>query len=381
MPTRRRFQLRVPKDISGYGSFKAAEVYKISATEEAALVAIFEGFVADGDADDLDAVIDPDNAGALAGVTSLNGGPLAGLRNRIINGRFDVWQRGASDFPDRWAVASSAGTAPTLSRQNHAAGQTDVPDGGPHYMRWVATGTSSGTPAIGYRIEDVRTLAGQPAVLSFYARAEAARTVSFRPVQSFGAGGSGGVFGTTYTFDLTTSWQRFEISVSAPSVTGKTIGDGSYLEWRLQGVSGATDQRIDLDLFQLEAGGVATPFEQRPVALELALCQRYFERIKAEQLLTRFADAYALNSNRARAALFYSPKRTAPTITYSAAAHFAVSTRLSTDAVTDVLATDSIGIFSASSLLATASTLTAGDAGNLIANNTTSAYIDISAEL
>lgn len=30
--------------------------------------------------------------------------------------------------------------------------------------------------------------------------------------------------------------------------------------------------------WQLEEGSVATPFEHRPIGLELALCRRYFER-------------------------------------------------------------------------------------------------------
>ena len=32
---------------------------------------------------------------------------------------------------------------------------------------------------------------------------------------------------------------------------------------------------------QLERGSVATPFEQRPIGLELSLCQRYYESVMA----------------------------------------------------------------------------------------------------
>ena len=58
-------------------------------------------------------------------ITSINNGPLAGMRNAIINGNFDIWQRGtsfaspsdAAYTADRWEVGfDNTGATRTLSQ-------------------------------------------------------------------------------------------------------------------------------------------------------------------------------------------------------------------------------------------------------------------------
>lgn len=43
--------------------------------------------------------ITEDGSGGLSSVASINSGPLAGFRNAIINGNFDIWQRGRVSLP------------------------------------------------------------------------------------------------------------------------------------------------------------------------------------------------------------------------------------------------------------------------------------------
>jgi hypothetical protein len=92
-------------------------------------------------------------------------------------------------------------------------------------------------------------------------------------------------------FALTTSWQKFTATVAVPSISGKTIGtDGNdHLRCRFWFDAGdsfdsSTDSlgqqsgTFDIAQVQLEAGEVATPFEQRDIGgVELALCQRYYQ--------------------------------------------------------------------------------------------------------
>src|SRR5210317_2024163 len=70
-----------------------------------------------------------------------------GIKNRIINGNFDIWQRGTSFSvtastniytADRWRFVG-AGFTGTLTRQNFTAGQTDVPNNPDYFARWDVT--------------------------------------------------------------------------------------------------------------------------------------------------------------------------------------------------------------------------------------------------
>ena len=214
---------------------------------------------------------------------SLNGGPLAGFRNRVINGAFDVWQRGTSGFTtagkcaDMWNISwDGTGGSRSISRQTHAAGEEI--EGKFQYLRWsqAAYGTATWN-SLENLIEYVRTLNGKTFTLSFWAKADAARTVNFFVRQLFGTGGSTNVDSNSTAFNLTTGWQKFTYTGTMPSVSGKTIGADSKLG--LIFLMPATTFTIDITNVQLEEGSLATPFEWRPYSVELSLCQRYLHSL------------------------------------------------------------------------------------------------------
>lgn len=223
-------------------------------------------------------------------------------RNAIINGNFDIWQRGTSlgaasslrHLADRW-LTNAVGTTVAPSQQAFTLGQTDVP-GEPEFFHRVAVVTSAGAGNYGLMaqtIEDVRTFAGQTATLSFYAKADAAHDLSVEFAQSFGTGGGPSATVTTIgvtKVSLTTSWQKFTVTTSVPSITGKTLGSdnndhllvnlwldaGSDFDART-GTLGQASGTIDIAQAQLEAGSVATPFERKAPGRELRDCMRYYE--------------------------------------------------------------------------------------------------------
>jgi hypothetical protein len=237
-------------------------------------------------------------------ITSINNGPLAGFRNAIINGNFDIWQRGTSFTAgfaaDRWLMAVG-GSSQTTSRQSFVLGQTDVPGEPMFFCRNVVSSVAgaANSARIIQRVEGARTFAGQQITASFWAKADATKSISFELGQDFGSGGSpsAGVPGAIVSkVSLTTQWQKFVVTGALPSISGKTLGlDGnSFVNMTFWFDAGSdfnarTDSlghqsgTFDIAQVQVEAGPVATPFERRPIGTELALCQRYFQILPAMQ--------------------------------------------------------------------------------------------------
>ena len=88
--------------------------------------------------------------------------------------------------------------------------------------------------------------------------------------------------------------------------------------------------------WQLEEGSIATPFEVRPIGLELALCQRYYETG------TVYGWGYSNHSGSVRAGFnpFKVQKRTTPTISISSQIYQGCSSISTDDATIDSAAFD-----------------------------------------
>jgi len=232
-------------------------------------------------------------------ITDTGGNSLLGRKNAIINGNFDVWQRGTSQTADgygsadRWRTVSTTSTF-TASQQAFTVGQTDVPYNPKYYYRnVVTTGTTAGSRVnFDHRIEGVEKFAGETITVSFYAKADASKNIAVEFIQYFGTGGSPSTLITgieVTTVALTTSWAKYTVTVDIPSITGKTLGtDGNdsfrVVIWLDAGSDynartnslGNQSGTFEFAQVQLEAGSVATPFERRSYGEELALCQRYY---------------------------------------------------------------------------------------------------------
>jgi hypothetical protein len=227
------------------------------------------------------------------GTINITAAPYAAGKNKIINGDFGIWQRGTSfsgiaqrvHYADRWTSNWTAGGATnTFSRQTFTPGTAPVAGyEGTFFARAAATSGSASTQ-IGQdqRIEDVRTFAGQTVTLSYWAKADSARTLSYYLSQNFGSGGSTEVSISVSTQAITTSWARYSVTFALPSIAGKTIGTSSYVNTVMLLAPGQASGSPQLDLWgvQLEAGSTATAFQTASGTIggELALCQRYYTK-------------------------------------------------------------------------------------------------------
>jgi len=219
-------------------------------------------------------------------------------KNKIINGDFSVNQRnftsttslsGTYTF-DRWKTEGN-GSSVTYSAQTFTPGTAPVAGyEGINFLRIVTASQSSSTnyALIDQPIEDVRTFAGQTITLSFWAKAASGTPkIGTSLVQNFGSGGSGIVVTKSGDVTISTSWARYSVTATIPSISGKTIGAGSFIRNLLWVSSGSTytsytdigiqNNTFDIWGVQLEAGSITTPFETATGTIqgELAACRRY----------------------------------------------------------------------------------------------------------
>ena len=235
-------------------------------------------------------------------------------RNRIINGQFDIWQRGTSFSgptgftgggsvflsADRWNSSARGGapavpigdvTVNQIDQITFDPGQPDVPDNPTFYLQRQVVIVGGGTDdasILGVFIEDVRTFNGQKATLSFWAKGNIPGDLAVNFVQRFGVGGSSGVLSSEQFFSVTSTWRKYVLVFDVPSIAGKTIGTSDHLQIRFYSHAGNAVFTSGLPVdytgefcitnVQFELGDTASDFEDRFVADELALCQRYFAK-------------------------------------------------------------------------------------------------------
>ena len=242
----------------------------------------------------------PSNTGVAAQLSSINSGPLAGFRNAIINGNFDIWQEGPGPFTgsfqygaDQWG-SFNIGSTYSATRQPFTLGQTAVPGEPEFFCRTVVTSVAGANnySVLVQRLEDVRTFAGQQVTVGFWAKVDSTKNIAVELFQNFGTGGSPSAevtaIGVTKV-TIGTSWQKVTVTATLPSISGKTLGtdNNDYLAFQIwfdagsnfnsrTATLGQQSGTFDIAQVQIEPGPVATPFERRPIGVELALCQRYF---------------------------------------------------------------------------------------------------------
>ena len=215
-------------------------------------------------------------------------------KNHLINGNFDIWQRGLSGQvgnlsgaaqslygPDRWLVYLPEYSTALWEQLTFRPG-TGFNEGRSG-LRVSRSGSSDGMN-ICQRIEGVETCSGKRVTVSFHMRSSINHICGVILRQSFGVGGSDAGAGVGTQVSVTTTFKKYVVTLDVPSTSGKTRAPaGDYLEL-VFGSLGKGAYSLDLASVQVERGIVATDFELRPLAYELMLCQRYYEKTFSQNI-------------------------------------------------------------------------------------------------
>lgn len=328
---------------------------------------------------------------------------LTGRGNAVINGGFDVWQRGTSFAPppavytantaDRWnSFRGGFATGFTVSRQS--ASLT-----GFQYCARVqrdSGNTSTAQITFNQTLESVNSIpfAGQAVTLSFYARAGANYSASGGAFtmgvssgtgtdQNVQSGFTGNTVVLTASATLTTSWQRFS---ATGTVSSSATQLGLASSFTPVGTAGAADY-FEITGVQLEAGAVATPFRRNAdsIQAELAACQRYFQNYTVESIFGAFpvVNAGATNSTTILATFVASvPFRVKPHTLVVSTNTRAVNLQ---DNATYVITSASLSTAWESKIAPNVSFITSGLTANSLyrigANGDVNAFMSLNAEL
>ena len=250
-------------------------------------------------------------------VTTAAANVTSGFRNKIINGDMRIDQRNSAatavttnDYSaDLWY--NENGCNAVLSAQQ----STDVPTGQGFFSSLKVTSTT-GDASIGagqfavitQHIEGSNSAAlaygsanAKQIVVSFWVKATVTGTYSLTLYNN----GATRILPTAYTVSVSNTWEKKTVVIAGDTsgtwltTTGRGVSVNFYTAlgstylgtsgvWNGSNIYGATGQAnawasnnnvFAITGVQLEEGGVATPFEYRPIGVELALCQRYYYRV------------------------------------------------------------------------------------------------------
>jgi hypothetical protein len=361
------------------------------------------------------------NARELAELSGSYGtGGFVGMKNRIINGAMVIDQRnaGASVTPaigvatyivDRWNTYQTQ-TSKFTVQQN--AGSVTPPVG---YVNYLGITSSSAYPVISTDTFSVQQFieGNNIADLAWGTANAKTVTLSFQVYSSL-AGTFGGALSNsavsrsypfTYSIPVANTWTTISVTIAGDTsgtwLTTNGVGirvyfglgvgttqsgtAGAWASAQYQSATGATSvvgtngATFYITGVQLEKGSTATSFDYRPYGNELALCQRYYYRLKAGSSYANagVGRAYATTNGQAVVAMPVS-MRAAPTGGYSALTDWNAA---GSGSITAMSPAAQYSLDYRQMTIDITNTFSSGQSVILNANNTTNAWIDWSAEL
>lgn len=244
-------------------------------------------------------------------------------RQELINGNFDIWQRGtlllysapsAAFLADRWGFYANAngGTLPTITLSKQSLTSGELPNSS-NYIRlnFNGDGIGFGTAAGGGLYQTIengtRKLCGtgKTVTVSFWAKSDISdKKIGAFLIQNYGTGGPP----TTQEiingqhFTLSNTWKKYTITFVTNSLKNKVFGtnDNDYINltfytfWSTGNCARVGDTvaetkgngNVDITQVQLCQGEFGLPFQYKDFPEELRDCQRYYIKWSGADLRT-----------------------------------------------------------------------------------------------
>ena len=368
----------------------------------------------------------------VVGGTLSAGNPLM-FRNRIINGDMRIAQRGTSNvlpvigatsgsvyLLDRWHTGVNITTG-GVTQSQIALTSSDTPYqvGFANAFQLITTTGCSNFQWVqirhrveGFHVADLNwgTSFASPIVVSYWFKSNipSGSLVSFSVRNS----ATSSVFNTQFQYGASSAWQYVVHTITPPpngsswvkdnSATGieiliaplapPTLLQSNVNTWETVnnvGTTGAYNwtgiagNYVQCTGVQLEKGTVATPFEVRPYATELALCQRYYQQFNSTPSTNNYTSFGAGYMSSATGAYTTLPlpvtMRTNPSLSSNSAPGTFIVGAPANLTVTSMSIYDSTPSTAGIAWVGTGATL--GQGAIARANNTTGAFLGFSAEI
>jgi hypothetical protein len=220
-------------------------------------------------------------------------------RNFVINGGFDIWQRGTTSLAtatsfltgyttDRWQLwRGSYASGATCSRQTISASVTGLQYGARVQRTAGNTSVANIFFSTGFETVNSIPLAGKTVTMSAWLKVGADFSGANLLMRAVSGTGTDQRIPSTYTgsntflsstITPTASYVRYSVSATVPSAATQV---GVYFQYTPVGTAGADDW-FEVAGVQLEVGSTVSAFKRNGenYGEELSSCQRYYQRIE-----------------------------------------------------------------------------------------------------
>lgn len=241
--------------------------------------------------------------------------PTFGMsRQALINGNFDVWQRGTSFLnaanytADRFTVANSIDTNVKVLQS------TSVPNSKSQYSARIegygAVGGAGAFSDFSQYVEDYKYLAGQKVTISGWVKCDAGASAAPHILDGVTDSAAPTITATTWTYF------KYTVTVNAAPTSLRF-----YLRFFRSGV--AVGVGVNFAQLMLNVGDQALPFQPKSFAEELSMCQRYYEKSYSQSVFPGAITSSGSEIRQATTTFLFSnqvinfkvKKRIAPTVT------------------------------------------------------------------